>query len=433
MIPIGFTADRAVRGLDTLVEVLASLIGEALLVSAFEAVTPNATETVSARRARHGVVRYLAQGLEQAAGLRFTGMRTPFLHHAIGGASGTELSGYLSAYPHYPPSEWLLDLFVRWEAHVEVRRNSGSSRQSDGNSYVLESARLQRAALHHAWKSGRLTAASDYVIDVVDSGLCRDARGAARALTMLLWAMRDTDTPEDLVRRYFDGHVPATIDDWARLPFTEPDRPARLSTASSAALADLIARPWLRLADARGASGIDEWFIALIRSMGAIQCALYTLQWYSDRLPLGARAVYGQLTELDADYAVLCALLRLNGTLAMARFVAHQRDRADGYRRKGDSTGDRFAHERMVVPRWMLEHEGELPPPWQYPGWRTATLLQPPKARLAHLAPVHAVVVDPLDPHRWRTLARQLEEDDASWAAAMAEHMATIAANSTLS
>lgn len=433
MIPVGFTVDRGVRGLDTLVEVLAFLIKEALFVSAFEAVTPNAADTVSARRARHSVVHYLARGLEQAAGLRFTGMRTPFLHHAAGGASDTELSGYLPEYPHYPPSEWLLDLFVRWEAHAEVRRNSGSSRQSDGNSYVLESARLQRAALHHAWKSGHLTAASVYVVDVVDSGLCRDARGAARALTMLLWAVRDTDTPEDLVRRYFDGHVPATMNDWAHLPFTEPARPARLSTASSAAVAGLIQRPWLRLEDARGASDIDEWFIALIRAMGAIQCTLYVLQWFSDRLPLGARAVYGQLTELDADYAGTCALLRLEGTLDMARFVAHQRDRADGYRRKGDNTGDRFAHERMVVPRWLLEHEGELPPPWRYPGWRTATLLKPPKAQPAHLPPTQAVVVDPLDPHCWRTLARQFEQDGASWAAAMAEHTATVAANSTLS
>ncbi|MBF6180814.1 hypothetical protein [Nocardia otitidiscaviarum] len=429
MIPIGFTVDRGVRGLDTLAEVLAFLMKEALLVSAFEAVTPNAADRVTARRSRHSVVYSFAQGLEQATGLRFTAMRTPFLHHAVGGSSDVELSGYLSERPHYPPSDWLLDLFVRWEAHTEVRRNSGSSRQSDGDSYVLESARLQRAALHHAWKCGSLTTATDYVVDMVESGLCRDARGAARALTLLLWAIRDTDTPEDLVRRYFGGQVPATRNDWAHSPLTEPDRPARVSRSASAALTGLIQRPWLRLADARGASDIDGWFIALTRAVGVIQCTLYVLQWISDRIPLGARAVYGQLTELDADYAVLCAMLRLDGTVDMSRVVAHQRSQADVFRRKGDSTGDRYAHERMVVPRWLLEHNGELPPSWRYPGWRTATLLNPPQAVLAHLSPGRAVIVDPLDTDRWRVLARHFEQDGASWAAAMSEHTATAAEN----
>lgn len=428
MIPIGFAVDRGVRGLDTLAKVLAFLMKEAVLVSAFDAVTPNAPDSVTPRRSRHSVVHSFARGLEQAAGLRFTGVRTPFLHHAVGGSADVVLSGYLPEHPRYPPSDWLLDLFVRWEAHTEVRRNS-RSRPSGGDSYVLESARLQRAALHHAWKSGSLAAATDYIVDIVDSGLCRDARGAARALTMLLWAIRDTDTAEDLVRRYFDGQVPTTVSDWARLPFTEPDRPARISRAASAALTGLMQRPWSRLADARGAADIDEWFIALTRAVGSIQCTLCVLQWISDRLPIGARAVYGQLTELDADYAALCAMLRLHGTLDMPRWVAHQREQADGFRRKGDSTGDRFAHERMVVPRWLLEHDGELPQPWRYPGWRTATLLNPPKVVLARLPFEQAVIVDPCDPDRWRGLARQFEQDGAAWAAATAEHTATVAEN----
>lgn len=426
MIPIGFTADRGVRGLDTLAGVLAFLMKEALFVSASEAVTPHAADSVSDWRARHSVVHDLARGLEQAVGLRFTGMRTPLLHHAIDSAPDAELSGYLAEHPRYPPSEWLVDLFVRWEAHREVCRNSASS---DGDSSVLESARLQRAALYHAWKSGSISAATEFVLDVVDGGLCRDARGAARALTMLLWAVRDDDTPEDLVRRYFDGHVPATVHDWTRLSFTEPDRPARFSAAASAALTDLLPRPWTRLADARGAADVDEWFIALIRAMGAIQCTLYVLQWVSDRLPLGARAVYGQLTELDADHGSTCALLRFHGTLDMPGFIARQRDQAAVYRRNGDTTGDRFANERMVLPRWLLEHEGELPAPWRHPGWRTATLLNPPKSALARLPPEHAVVVDPLAPQHWQALARQFGQDGATWAAAMAEHMSTAAAN----
>ncbi|WP_084958322.1 hypothetical protein [Thermoactinospora rubra] len=140
------------------------------------------------------------------------------------------------------------------------------------------------------------------------------------------------------------------------------------------------------------------------------------------------KAVCGQLAEIDADYHAVAAVLRLGGAPVMTSVLRGQRDRRETFRRAGDVCGDRFARERMLGPRHLLDHRGELPPPWRGPGRRTASLW--PRMGLPYgLPPHHALVVSPTDPGLWRDLARHLRDTGAARSAALADHMAMLTAS----
>ncbi|MFG3442270.1 hypothetical protein ACGF0J_33945 [Nonomuraea sp. NPDC047897] len=429
MIPTAWRARQAPPGAELLVEVLAGLTKEALLASACDAVVGLHRFGVrfEQRRARHTVLVGLAGGLEKAIGLRFDpSMDVPFLRLARDGDG--ELSGYLSRRSDYLPSAWATDLLARWDVQDTLRESwRASGDDPDANSRLLESARLLRAALHHAARTGEPTSAIEYIADVVSAGLCRDVTGAARAITLVLRAPAEAGTADALVRAFFGGRLPDTGRAWAAAPLTEPALSA-LPRRAAPVMSMLVERSYGLLDDARQSGGFDSWFMALTRAAGMIRCVTYVLRWATERMPLGLRAVYGQLAELDAHYSGTVAGLRVARPPIMRGVVAHMRHMAAMFRAGGDTTGDRFAREALLIPRPLLEEDAHLPEAWQGPGCHTAPILARPPGPLDRLTPCQAVVADAADPARWHALAAHLDARGATWAARMSAAMAGTAA-----
>ncbi|MGW7481752.1 hypothetical protein ACWGH8_24515 [Nonomuraea muscovyensis] len=428
MIPTAWRVRQAPAGAEVLVEVLAGLTKEALLAGACAATLGLHRFGVrfEDRRTRHAVLVRLAEGLEQTIGLRFDGsMDVPFLRFAREGEG--ELSGYLTRRSDYLPSAWATDLLVRWDVQetlTESWRASGDD--ADANSRVLESARLLRAALHHAARTGEPTSAVGYLVDVVTTGLCRDVRGAARAVTLLLWALAGADTAETLVRAFFGGRLPDSLHAWTTVPLTEPAS-AALPRRAGPTVRMLVERSFGLLDDARRTDGADPWFMALTRAASLIQCVTYVLRWVAPRLPLGLAPVYGQLCELDAHYSALVAGFRVARPPLMSGPVRHARTMAAAFHAAGDTTGDRFAREALLIPRALLDEHAPLTDAWREPGCHTATLLPRPPGLLDRLTPPQAVVADAADPARWRALAADLDAQGSTWAAQVSASMAGVA------
>ncbi|MEV4800351.1 hypothetical protein AB0K18_10065 [Nonomuraea sp. NPDC049421] len=427
MIDLRWQARETSPGAETLMGVLGELMQEALFAGTCDAVLGLSRFSggdLQGRVSRHIVTVRLAEALERAIGLEFApSMRIPFLWLARRG--GGEPGGYLPASFGFPPSDWALDLLARWEAHDSVRR-SWAADARDGNSRVLESARLLRAALFHAVQTGDPSAAVRYVVDVVECGLCRDVTGAARAITLLLRVRSGGGTAEEMVRTFFDGRLPGTFHEWMTTPYAQADpEPRPLSSEGSALVGMLVERAFHLLEEARRTDGFDSWFMALTKAESVIQATLYVLQWSMPRMPLGLRAVHGQLSELDAHYSGMVASLRVARPPVMGAVVRHSRGLAEVFRAKGDVSGDRFAREALLIPRFLLDEP--LTDGWREPGHRTASMLSRPDGLRERLSPEQAVVLAPDDPSSWQALGSLLRERDVPWAGQVCEHLAGVA------
>lgn len=430
MIPTAWQVRRTPPGTEVLVEVLAGLTKETLFAGACAATLglPRFKVRFEDRRARHTVVLRLAMGLEDAVGLRFhPSMDAPFLRFTRPGDEA-ELSGHLARRPGYLPSAWLTDLLARWDVH-ETLSESWRAAGDDvrGNSSALESARLLRAALWHAARTDEPASAVGYVVDVVTTGLCRDVTGASRAITLLLWASAQADTGEALARVLFGGHLPDTAHAWTTAPLTEP-APAALPSRASPSVRMLVERTFALLEEARRADGFDTWFMALTRAAGMLHCVALVLRWVTERPAPGLRAVHGHVCELDAHYSALVAGLHVAGSPLMNGPVRHARALAARFRAAGDTTGDRFAGEALLIPPALLDEDEPLPDAWRDPGHLTATLLPRPPGLLDRLTPRRAVVADAANPARWHALAAELDAEAAPWAARVAAYLADVAA-----
>jgi hypothetical protein len=450
---IGGVFRSSVPGHDVLVKLASRLIAEALLASAVDSLDqphrpddalepppmthpelaamarqveqrkPDATTGAADRLPRHRAVARLVNILEQEIRLEFGDTTLPLVALSQVAKRGGPVGGYLRDHPGYAPSEWVIDLFTRWVAHHQVVANDwnrSKDRQAvRAGSRDLEAARLLRAALSYCWHTqspDAVATATAFVVGVAESGLCRDAEGAGLAFAMLLRAGSGADTPDSLLRSFFP-RVPAGGDEWIHLPLNFPPEPVPLTATTMSAVESLVIRAGILLDQTRQSADFDEWFSRLVRAECLVRCVYYGLEWATPRLPLGLRTVQSQFSELDADYGAIRALLRFSD---MTAIVGKFERMAGQFRAVGDTSGDRFARERLLIPRELLGRRDTLPRRWLGPSWRTASVVPHGKS-LGDLTPEQALVVRPDIAARWRTLAATLTDPSA---AQVAEHIA---------
>lgn len=388
---------------------------------------PDTTTIALDRVSRNQAVMGLVGLLEERIGLTFRDTTVPIV--ALPSQAEKRdgpLAGYLGDHPDYGPSEWVLDLFARWDVHdgliVKWRDRGLDDDTVRGNSESLETARLLRAALYHCWyarTSDATATAAAYVTDVAAAGLCRDVNGAGRAFAMLLRAGANAQEPESLVRLFYN-RIPVDIAEWVHTPLHLPPDPQPLTATTMNAVSTLLSHAYALLDRARQAANFDEWFTMLTRAECLVRCVYYALQWAAPRLSLGLRTVQSQFGELDAHYGAINAVLTLSDMTAVVEMF---RRLAAQFRATGDTAGDRFAREQLLIPRELLSHRDLLPQEWLGPSWRTASVVPHDKLP-GSLLPQQALVMRPDVAAHWRALAAALGGQGARQAAEIADLMA---------
>ena len=362
-------------GNETFVEIMNVLCGEILAASARDASIPGLSYYAEFRSR---ITVLLANVLEDEIGLRFGETPMPFCGLARRVLDeGGPLGGYVAGHPDYLPHTWVTELFVRWLSHQQARwkwGNAGSSyNEVLANAMHLEGARLIRAALWHcmgAEDRNAVPVAVRFVAEVTSTGQARDSMGAALAISTLLRAGTAADDPESLVRLLFGGSFPETAEDWTTGPLSWSDPPpGPLARSSQQAVSWLLLHAQSMAERARRAEDFDSWAIALTTAEPVFLTIVHGLSWAMAEIPLGLRTVRTQFEELHAD--ANCLLLAAHAGMPSA--VAYSLELAERFRRLGDSTGQRFARERLLIPPGLLDTSKPLPPAWSGPTWRIAT------------------------------------------------------------
>jgi hypothetical protein len=379
----GRLAADSAPGSDVLLPIMETLCREALTASAYNACHGRQITGFPAAsyRERRGVVIYrISAALEREIGLRHGPGRTAFCALFSQVEDGDPLGGYVGAVPGYPVSRWLMEFFARWDSLDAVRsswaqRGSPSDRVDD-NSAVVEGARLARAALWYVHSTGSHDAvreAIEYIAELTATGQARELRGAALAIASLLRCAGEDDGPDDLAAAVYGGRAPGTVEEWARKPLSLPELGVgSLSNTAQRAVGWLVQYTWDTVGRTRDASDLDEWFTAVTSADAITGCVHTALGWIAGELPLGLRATRSQFSELNADCSPLLRLFFVDGW-GMPAVVKYSRNKADAFRRSGDTSGDRFARERLLIPRELVDSEHPLPDRWLRPTWRSAT------------------------------------------------------------
>jgi hypothetical protein len=376
------SADSA-PGSDVLLPIIETLYREALTASTYNVSMGRSIigfPRASYRERRGHVLYRISAALEHEIGLRPGPARTPFCATFSNVENGDPLGGYIGEVAGYPVPRWLGEFFARWEGVDAVgaswQQRGNTPDQVDHNTAFVEGARLTRAALWHVFSSESRDAvrvAVQYVVELTATGQARSLRGAALAIAWLLrCAGEDSGSPVDLAAALFGGRAPDTLQEWVRKPLSLPElRIGRLSNTAQRAVSWLVQYTWATVERTRAASDLDEWFIA-VASAGCITgCVHAALGWVAGEVPLGLRATRSQFSELNADCSPWLAMFFVDAS-GMPAVVRLSRDMADDFRRRGDTSGQRFARERLLIPRPLVDSEHPLPARWRRPTWRLA-------------------------------------------------------------
>jgi hypothetical protein len=353
-----FTADH---GYDELLDVANALGGEMLLASAG---TTGGGSGPGYLIRRIGASELVIELLEEVIGLRFTDDLTlpfcaalpRFVH------DGGCLSGYVADYPELGPSQWVHDTQTRWAALLRDKN------EWPGDGYILtERGRLVRCALWHCQTAdGDATlAAVRFVAELTATGQAGNPWGAGEAIAALLQA--GSESADSLVSAFYGDHTPRTAEDWIMPPLRYQSAASPLSRSAQRAIGWLVQHGWSLVERVRSAPDFDSWFAALAAVDSTSTAIVRALSVAMPDMPISLRAVHSQFEELRADTppTLLAAMF------GMTHAVNHMRSLARKFRAQGDTTGARFARERLLLPPALLEDHA-LPTVWERPTWRTA-------------------------------------------------------------
>lgn len=395
-------AAPSVSGAEPLVQILDTLLAEIRLAGS------QGRPSVHYLRRRR-LVALLARIAEQDLGLRFTA-HLPFLSTMAAMTElGRPLAGYTLRHADYPPSVWLQDLWIRWQAaaqpadpHWQTLDHSGRDTDEPGpeqqrirndKRFHQVSSLLRGAAWHctHDEPDDAVPAAVRYVVELAASGQAH-RRAAASAVFLLLSAAPQAESAGELVDLLTDAPRPATPEQWARVGLTWPRREHRptLTRAAQAAVGWLLGYGRESLQRARRAPDYDSWNIAMVAVQCATICVIEGLPYARADLPIGLRAVIGQFEEIHADLATLrfeVAAARRAGRPEIEGIVRWTRGIAGEYRGTlTDARLKRITEERSLMPEALLTLTPPAPSPraptplpaqWQRRSWRTITATHP--------------------------------------------------------
>ncbi|MGW1158684.1 hypothetical protein ACWD5Q_08715 [Streptomyces sp. NPDC002513] len=377
-------------GAGPLLEIIDTLLAEARLAGQqttaldFHRMAP---PSIGYRRRRHRALLALTLLAEEGIGLRFAA-DLPFVVSGPAAQAGAPFAGYTARWPQHTPSQWVSELFVRWQVAGPGEDEVDTPEQAEGRRVVLID-RLVRAALWHCVATDApdaVPAAVRFIVELATTGQVVDVSAAGDAVALLLRAAGEETASADALTRVFTGGVlPASPDQWVSGPLDWPEEPVQtLSRPAQRAVNWLLTYAYARLDEVRAATDFDSWAAAL----AAVTCVgvvcLSGLRNAVVRLPLGLKTVRAQFEELHADFPALWTSLEIGGMGAAVRYT---RELEEGFRRRGDTTGARFARERALLPE-VLRNASQVPAVWLRPSWRTVTALVDPW-------PTHRRVDDP--------------------------------------
>ncbi|WP_242911350.1 hypothetical protein [Actinomadura terrae] len=345
----------------------------------------------------------------------------------------------MSDYPGFPPSRWLILLGADWRAQqgtfAQMTDRGASPEDAAAGLVALEREFILKAALHHCQRpehgDGDVVAvAIDYLCDAVTTGVCLDAKGAREAVAGLLRAGSRAHGPEELMRQFYGGELPADAVEHRDRELIFPG-PTSFSPAMRPIFESLVARCNAQIESVRCADGFDEWFACLTRAVRLLTCVGFGLELVTaetvaearTRMPLGVKVFCAQNEELIADYPAFQAAMALAGRPDITPVVEYSRGMMEEYREQGDREGERFARERLLLPRGLLDAAGAPHAGWRGPGWLTVSLW-PQVGMPQDLTPERSLVVQPTNPQLWERLHKRLREDEATVAAELVEYLA---------
>jgi hypothetical protein len=297
--------------------------------------------------------------LEQQAGLRFAGAHLPYRHNLATWPDRRPLAGYTDT-DSLTPFQWMQSFVSNWGM---VTTGDDPSDESG----AWETHRVLRSALWVCHFSG-LTSAIDYIFDLVDGGHVSYPPAAARAASYLLKAHAHVGS-DGVVPRLMGGAIPDSRKGWALfLPTVKGLNPKPLSPSGRMALERLITRGWELVARTRDAATLDDWLSSIEILGGALQFIRQTVAWSMQTVPTGVLAILSQLEELGADATSALVSMEIGGVQA---FCDYERDLRQQLQRLGDTTGQRFLRERLLLPSAILDSD-DTPETWTAPSWRIA-------------------------------------------------------------
>ncbi|MEU4620233.1 hypothetical protein AB0G04_09675 [Actinoplanes sp. NPDC023801] len=356
----------AVPGAASIAAVVDTLLAEVLLAGGLAAAGGTRTSGLPAqtyRRRRHRITHLLTMVCEQDLGLRFAA-GVPFLACIPAVREGVPMAGYAMSGAHYPPSQWVGDLFVRW---IGAEESPG-----DQDATAANADRLLQGALWyvvHERPDDAVPAAVRYLVDLAATGQVPDIEAAAIAIAYLIRAAARADTPDGLAALIAGGRIPTTVADWTRPWMTWTGLVPAASPAGRRGVAALIDRAQAAATRTRTAGDADAWLAALAGATCAHRCLWQGAPLTVEKMPLGLQALHSQVEEMVADHNAIMFAFALAG---MPQVVAYSRSVARELAANGDRDGRRFATERALIPPHLLTGTA-LPRHWQQPTWRTVT------------------------------------------------------------
>ncbi|MGV9247661.1 hypothetical protein [Streptomyces sp. NPDC003710] len=396
-------------GAGPLLEIIDTLLTEAMLAGQqaaamqFRRMSP---PSVAYQRRRNRVLLTLTVLAEEEIGLRFAA-DLPFVVSGPAAHAGAPFAGYTTRWPQHTPSRWVSELFVRWQISGPGEEGEEDREQAEGRRVALID-RLLRAALWHCVSTDAQDAvpvAVRLIVELAATGQVADVSAAGDAAALLLRAAGEDTVSAGALARVFTGEaLPASPEQWVSGPLHWPEEPVHvLSRPAQRALNWLLTYLHTRLDQVRAAHDFDSWATALAGVTCADIACLSGLRHAVDRLPLGLRTVRAQFGELHADFPTLWTALELVG---MAEAVDYTRRLAEGFRRRGDTDGRRFARERALLPE-SLTNAPQVPQEWLRPSWRTVTALVDPWPMLRRVDDPAAYRTTPISEKEvWAHLAR---------------------------
>ncbi|MCP3798223.1 hypothetical protein NLX83_03030 [Allokutzneria sp. A3M-2-11 16] len=403
-------ATRPVPGLEPVVDVLEALFEEVQLAGRLQELDGRPVRRYPEYQLRREkVLLVLCSTLEEVAGLRFAG-RLPFRGNTPDFVEGVRpLGGYTRSDGGTMPSEWVMDFFQHWtisrqfdDVHQEFLRRAGitvpeGSEQDFAKLSFLnnEASWLLKGALWHVAHGeheDHVRAAVEYVVDMAEAGQTVNQTATSWVLERLLAAGCLAEDARGFLA-HFSERALTSRRDWTTFVDLEDEwAPVELHRRVQPTLSWLVRRVQATLEPVRQADSFDAWYSALTVAHEVLVPVRWALERAFDRLPLALRTIVTQYEEIRVDFSLLISRAGWGSDWEM--WLYNQQDLRDTYRARGDASGDRFAVERMLVPRELLDCSNgtsqpgkPLPHAFRQPGWRTATACFGSMPALLRLSP----------------------------------------------
>ncbi|MFF7701395.1 hypothetical protein [Streptomyces lydicus] len=303
--------------------------------------------------------------LEDTIGLRFKDTaHLPYRHIDATWPSGQPLAGYASTPPGVSPFSWLLDFFTHWNMLLD------DEFAEDGHFL-----RVLRSALWICNTSG-LHAAVNYVADLVETGQVVNTEAAAKAASFLLIAGSRTASPQELVASITEGRLPQNRQQWLVFcPTLEDPQGVRLSKEASAAVESLVTRGRHLVEQAHAATTLDEWLSTLAALEGVLKLVQMTVYWVVESPSVALQSILSQFEETRCDIAAAWVDMELGSgrDAGIPGFQDFQRGVEETFVNEGDTSGQRFRRERLLLPPDIYASPVDsLSSDWSEPSWRIA-------------------------------------------------------------